>query len=76
MFNTIDSSMAHSLHVKVKYIQRAIFKRQTIFRQYTLWLKKNGRLLLLGETITCFISLHVSNIEKLPNPYNSFTLFP
>jgi hypothetical protein len=75
MFNTIDSSMAHSLHVKVKYIQRAIFKRQTIFRQYTLWLK-NGRLLLLGETITCFISLHVSNIEKLHIPYNSFTFFP
>jgi hypothetical protein len=39
MFNTIDSSMANTLHVKVKYIQRAIFKRQTIFRQYTLWLK-------------------------------------
>ena len=75
MFNTIDSSMANALHVKVKYIQRAIFKRQTTFLQYTLWLK-NGRLLLLGETITCFISLHVSNIEVLHIPYNSFTFFP
>jgi hypothetical protein len=75
MFNTIDSSMADTLHVNVKYIQRAIFKRHTIFYQYTLWFK-NGRLLLLGETITCFLSLHVSNIEKLHIPYNSFTKFP
>jgi hypothetical protein len=67
--------MANTLHVKVKYIQRAIFKWQTIFYQYTLWLK-NGRLLLLGETITCFITLDFKNIEVLQIPYNSFTLFP